>query len=580
MKRLTILFASLLVACLLVSDLFATPLPPQMSLDKTGISISITWTEVSGADGYRLYYTPYPYTGPASIRSVDMGMQTLTSYTLWEDAAYYVSVTAYDGSAESYHSNTELFLLSSYSASSQAAPRLTLKTEAYDLFVSWSTVPSATNYRLYYAPYPFSDPKTIGSMNMGANTELSTTLWHGAAYYVAVTADSPSGESGYSNVELFLLGAPIPEWQNSGTPKQDNDNDGYLQSQGDCDDSDQMINPGVEEICGDEIDQNCDGVDSVCSDDLDLDGDGYSESLGDCNDEDSTVHPWAEEICGDGIDQDCSGDDLVCPDDADADIDGSSVNQGDCNDADQTVFPGAEDVCGDGIDQDCSGADLICPDDADVDNDGYSVNQGDCNDADQSVSPGVAEVCGDGIDQDCSGVDLACPVETDADGDGYLVSEGDCNDGNKNVHPNTWETCGDGIDQDCSGSDLYCPTGESSFESDLRTLINQYRSTNSLGALSHNLTLQGVALEHSDYMLQTGDFSHAGFTEIRAPKVFAAGCNSVVENLAWNFQTAQAAFNGWRNSSGHNTNMLNPDINYIGLSKSGAYITMLGCRIP
>ncbi len=580
MKRLTILFASFLMACLLVSDLFATPLPPQMSLDKTGISISITWTEVSGADGYRLYYTPYPYSGPASIRGVDMGSQTQVSYTLWEDATYYVSVTAYDDSGESYHSNTELFLLSSYSAPSHGAPRLTLKTEAYDLSASWSTVPSATNYRLYYAPYPFSDPKTIGSMNMGANTELNTTLWHGAAYYVAVTADSPSGESGYSNVELFLLGPPIPEWQNSVTPEQDNDDDGYLQSQGDCDDSDQMINPGVEEICGDEIDQNCDGVDSACSDGLDLDADGYSESLGDCNDEDSTVHPWAEEICGDGIDQDCFGSDLLCPSESDDDSDGYSVNQGDCNDADQTVFPGSAEVCGDGIDQDCSGADLGCPVGDDSDNDGYTTNQGDCNDADQTVYPGATEVCGDGIDQDCSGADLACPVETDVDGDGSLVSGGDCNDGNENIHPNTWETCGDGIDQNCSGADLVCPVGESSFESELRTLINQYRSTNSLGSLSHNLTLHGIALEHSDYMLQTGDFSHAGFTEIRAPKVFAAGCNSIVENLAWNFQTAKAAFNGWRNSSGHNTNMLNPDINYIGLSKSGAYITMLGCRIP
>jgi hypothetical protein len=38
----------------------------------------------------------------------------------------------------------------------------------------------------------------------------------------------------------------------------------------------------------------------------DGDGDGYNE-LGDCNDEDATVNPGAEEVCGNGVDDDCDG---------------------------------------------------------------------------------------------------------------------------------------------------------------------------------------------------------------------------------------------------------------------------------
>jgi len=45
---------------------------------------------------------------------------------------------------------------------------------------------------------------------------------------------------------------------------------------------------------------------------VDTDGDGYSIPGGDCNDLDPTIHPWADEICGDGIDQDCNGSDLQC----------------------------------------------------------------------------------------------------------------------------------------------------------------------------------------------------------------------------------------------------------------------------
>ncbi|MDA8140178.1 MAG: DUF1566 domain-containing protein [Desulfobacteraceae bacterium] len=53
--------------------------------------------------------------------------------------------------------------------------------------------------------------------------------------------------------------------------------------------------------------------------DVDNDNDGYSENQGDCNDNNASIHPHATEICGDGIDQDCSGADLSCSQDTDGD---------------------------------------------------------------------------------------------------------------------------------------------------------------------------------------------------------------------------------------------------------------------
>jgi hypothetical protein len=57
----------------------------------------------------------------------------------------------------------------------------------------------------------------------------------------------------------------------------DGDRDGYSVNDGDCDDTDAGINPGATEICGDGIDQDCDGKELACVDpDSDTDGDGLT----------------------------------------------------------------------------------------------------------------------------------------------------------------------------------------------------------------------------------------------------------------------------------------------------------------
>ena len=89
---------------------------------------------------------------------------------------------------------------------------------------------------------------------------------------------------------------------------RDMDEDGYFDKDcpggNDCDDEDLATHPHAQEIC-DGKDNNCSG--SPGADEVDLDADGYMVCEGDCNDFQPLAHPGMQEIPGDGIDNDCDG---------------------------------------------------------------------------------------------------------------------------------------------------------------------------------------------------------------------------------------------------------------------------------
>jgi len=97
----------------------------------------------------------------------------------------------------------------------------------------------------------------------------------------------------------------------------DDDGDGYGEGDGcmgeDCDDSRRTVNPGVDEVCDNDRDDDCDGdTDEDCGPDcVDDDGDGYGEGPDciddDCDDSRRSVNPGADEVCGNNRDDDCDG---------------------------------------------------------------------------------------------------------------------------------------------------------------------------------------------------------------------------------------------------------------------------------
>ena len=103
------------------------------------------------------------------------------------------------------------------------------------------------------------------------------------------------------------------------------------------------------------------------------------------------------------------------------------------------------------------------------------------------------------------------------------------------------------------------------------TIINDYRAQNGLGGLSLNTELTAASDWMSNDMAVNNYFSHTdslGRDPFQRMAAFGYNYNTWKgENLAAGADTAQAAFNLWKNSPGHNANMLNSNFTVIGIAR-------------
>ena len=105
MVKLTINAIAAIALLILSQQSNAIPSAPILSSDTDGIQLSLNWSAVSSASGYKLYYAPSPYTGPESVEILELGNTTSIGGTLWADAAFFIGITAYDADGEGEISN-------------------------------------------------------------------------------------------------------------------------------------------------------------------------------------------------------------------------------------------------------------------------------------------------------------------------------------------------------------------------------------------------------------------------------------------------------------------------------------------
>jgi uncharacterized protein YkwD len=105
-------------------------------------------------------------------------------------------------------------------------------------------------------------------------------------------------------------------------------------------------------------------------------------------------------------------------------------------------------------------------------------------------------------------------------------------------------------------------------------IINTYRKQNGLGTLTISLTLSAAAEYHSADMAKNNYFSHTLFDGTTWSQNIAnfgyPSSTSRAENIAAGHATAEEVFQQWKNSPGHNANMLSSKFNAIGIGRFGS----------
>ena len=188
---------------------------------------------------------------------------------------------------------------------------------------------------------------TLGSGDEASTTDTLISPAYGADVTLAPTLDHFLVKT---EVAWKWHGWPAGESSTSarfGDACVDSDGDGFTQCDGDCQNADPAVHPDASDIVGDNIDNNCDGINGQ-----DADQDGFeAAAVGgkDCDDNNPSVHPNAMEVPYNGIDEDCSA--LTRDDDLDGD---GFMLADDCADDEATIYPGALETW-DCVDQDCDG---------------------------------------------------------------------------------------------------------------------------------------------------------------------------------------------------------------------------------
>jgi len=102
-------------------------------------------------------------------------------------------------------------------------------------------------------------------------------------------------------------------------------------------------------------------------------------------------------------------------------------------------------------------------------------------------------------------------------------------------------------------------------ELETMTLINNYRVSIGLNALEKINHVSYKSEEHDNYMIANNVVNHDRFVARSENIIKVLGASKVSENIAYNYNSGQGAFDAWMNSTGHREN-IEGNFTHFGIS--------------
>ena len=175
---------------------FTIPAPENLEVNVDGQRVTLGWSPVSDASGYRLNLGLV--SGNYSF-SVDVGGLTAVVIKKAPPGNYYLTVEAYSELATSGYSNEVIALVEKevvVPETISSPGNFNASAEGNTVFLSWTKSENATGYKLYYG---VKSGQYIGSAPLGDRSTFSIPGIPEGTYYLALSAYSSSLESELSN---------------------------------------------------------------------------------------------------------------------------------------------------------------------------------------------------------------------------------------------------------------------------------------------------------------------------------------------------------------------------------------------
>lgn len=177
--------------------------------------VTLSWTSVSNATSYNVYYATTPGVTTTSGTKIASASNPYVQAGLTAGTTYYYIVTAVNGTGESAASAQA----TATTTSAQPLPTIPAAPAGVNatggtnqVTISWGAVGSATSYNVYYATTSGVTKDNGTKITNATSPAVQTGLAAGTTYYYIVTAVNSAGESAASvQVSATTLAAvPAP----------------------------------------------------------------------------------------------------------------------------------------------------------------------------------------------------------------------------------------------------------------------------------------------------------------------------------------------------------------------------------